>query len=145
MPHRSFPDFQRSSARRLRSSMSEAEKRLWYHLRGHRFLGFGFRRQALIGRYIVDFVCHDANVIIELDGGQHGTLSGVRNDQRRTDWLAMRGHKLLRFWNNDVLQNTNGVLELIAAELEKAPPSLLAAKRRADLPLKGGGEKFVEP
>jgi very-short-patch-repair endonuclease len=121
--------------------MSEAEKRLWYHLRAHRFLGASFRRQSLIGPYIVDFVCHDAALIVELDGGQHGTAYGMRRDQRRTDWLASRGYTVLRFWNSDILQNTDGVLELIAAEIQKAPPSLLAAKRRADLPLKGGGEE----
>jgi very-short-patch-repair endonuclease len=121
--------------------MSEAEKRLWYHLRAHRFGGVTFRRQTPIGRYIVDFVCHDAGLIIELDGGQHGTANTARRDMRRTAWLGTRGYKVLRFWNNDVLQNTEGVLELIAAELEKAPPSLLAASRRVDLPRKGGGEK----
>ena len=137
MSHRSFPNSQWGAARRLRSSMSEAEKRLWYHLRAHCVLGARFRRQALIGPYIVDFVCHDAELIIELDGGQHGTARGMRRDQKRTDWLATKGYTVLRFWNSDVLENTDGVLELIAAEIQK-PPSLLAAARRADLPLEGG-------
>ncbi|HWM30429.1 MAG TPA: DUF559 domain-containing protein [Methyloceanibacter sp.] len=83
----------------------------------------------------------DAGLIIELDGGQHGIANTARRDKRRTAWLGTRGYKVLRFWNTDVLQNTEGVLELIAAELEKAPPSLLAARRRADLPRKGGGEE----
>jgi very-short-patch-repair endonuclease len=83
-------------------------------------------------------------LIIELDGGQHGAAAATKHDGKRTAWLATRGYKVLRFWNKDVLQNTDGVLELIAAELEKAPPSLLAAKgRRADLPRKGGGEERV--
>ena len=142
MPHRNFPRLQRNSARRLRSSMSEAEKRLWYYLRAHRFCGASFRRQTLIGPYIVDFVCHDSMLIIELDGGQHGVAAATKHDDKRTAWLAMRGYKMLRFWNNDVLRTAENVLELIAAELEKAPPSLLAAKRRrADLPLKGGGDR----
>ena len=141
MPHSEVSPRQRGSARNLRSTMSEAERRLWYHLRAHRFGGAPFRRQAPIGQYIVDFVCHDSKLIIELDGGQHGTLGGAKRDERRTAWLGSRGYRVLRFWNNDVLRNTEGVLELIAAELDKAPPSLLAAKRRADLPRKGGGEE----
>ena len=141
MPHSEVLPRQLGAARSLRSSMSDAEKRLWYHLRAHRFCGASFRRQAPIGNYIVDFACHDAGLIIELDGGQHGTASAARRDTQRTAWLATRGYRVLRFWNNDVLRNTEGVLELIAVELEKAPPSLLAARRRADLPRKGGGEE----
>ena len=64
-------------------------------------------------------------------------------DERRTAWLASRGYRVLRFWNNDVLQNTAGVLELIATELQRVPPSLFAAKRRTDLPREGGGEEQV--
>jgi very-short-patch-repair endonuclease len=87
--------------------------------------------------------CHDAALIIELDGGQHGTARTTRYDAGRTAWLATRGYRVLRFWNNDVLQNTSGVLEVIAAELHKTPPSLIAATRRSDLPRKGGGEEQV--
>jgi very-short-patch-repair endonuclease len=101
--------------------MSEAEKRLWYHLRAHRFGGAAFRRQTLIGRCIVDFVCHDAKLVIELDGGQHGTTRGARQDKQRTAWLVSCGYKVLRFWNNDVLQHTDSVLELIATELQQNP------------------------
>jgi len=140
MPHRKVSPRQLGVARRLRSSMSEAERRLWYHLRAHRFCGASFRRQTPIGPYVV---CHEAGLVIELDGGQHGTASVKSRDEQRTAWLRGRGYRVLRFWNNDVLQNTRGVLEFIAAELEKAPPSLLAAKRRADLPRKGGGEERV--
>jgi len=143
MPHSKVSPRQLASARRLRGSMSEAEKRLWYHLRAHRFCGASFRRQTSIGPYVVDFVCHDARLIIELDGGQHGTASVKNRDEQRTTWPRGRGYRVLRFWNNDVLQNTVGVLELVAAELEKAPPSLLAARRRADFPRKGGGEERV--
>jgi very-short-patch-repair endonuclease len=141
MPHSEVLSRQLGSARRLRNSMSRGEGRLWYHLRAHRFSGASFRRQAPLGPYIVDFVCHSAKLIIELDGGQHGTANHARRDAQRTAWLASRGYKVLRFWNNDVLQNTQGVLELIAAELERASPSLLAVRRRADLPRKGGGEE----
>jgi very-short-patch-repair endonuclease len=144
MPHRNFPQFQRNSARRLRSSMSEAEKRLWYYLRAHRFCGASFRRQTLIGPCIVDFVCHDSMLVIELDGGQHASARHVIADARRSEWLRSRGYKILRFWNSDVFGNIDGVLQLIAAELEAAPPSLLAAKRRrADHPHKGGGDRHA--
>jgi very-short-patch-repair endonuclease len=102
--------------------MSEAEKRLWYHLRAHRFLGARFRRQALIGPYIVDFVCHDAGLIIELDGGQHGSSIGRRRDRERDTWLASQGYKVLRFWNSDVLRNIDGVLEVIAIDVQQNPP-----------------------
>jgi very-short-patch-repair endonuclease len=102
--------------------MSEAEKRLWYHLRAHRFMEASFRRQALIGPYVVDFVCHEAMMIIELDGGQHGSSAGMRRDKERDAWLASHGYKVLRFWNSDVLRNTNSVLEVIAAELQQNPP-----------------------
>ena len=95
-----------------------------------------------MARYIVDFVCHDFRLVIELDVGQHSRASHVHADRRRTAWLESRGYKVLRFWNNDVLSILEGVLELIALELGcLEPPSRLAAKRRSDLPRKGGGEE----
>src|SRR4030067_2021099 len=140
MPHNEVSPRQLGAARSLRSSMSDAEKRLWYHLRAHVFCGASFRRQAPIGNYIVDFACHDAGLIIELDGGQHGTASAARCDTQRTAWLATRGYRVLRFWNNDVLRNTEGVLELIAVELEKRTPPLRPAPRAgATTPPAGGG------
>lgn len=142
MPHFEVKRRELASARKLRAGMSEAEKRLWSRLRAHRFGGASFRRQAVMGRYVVDFVCHDARLVIELDGGQHATASRVHVDKRRTAWLESRGYKMLRFWNNDVLGNLNGVLELIALELGLIePPSRFAAERRTDLPRKGGGEE----
>ncbi len=142
MPHFQVPDRELGSARRLRSSMSEAEKRLWYRLRTHRFCGASFRRQTPIGSYIVDFVCHDAGLVIELDGGQHGAPRAAKRDERRTAWLGSRGYRALRFWNHDVLRNLDGVLQSIAAELARCePPSRFAVERRTDLPRKGGGEE----
>ncbi len=142
MPHYEVRHRELGHARKLRSSMSEAEKRLWYRLRAHRFCGASFRRQAVMGRYVVDFVCHDAKLVIELDGGQHSRASHFHADRRRTAWLESRGYKVLRFWNNDILSNLDGVLELIALALSPLdPPSRLAAKRRTDLPRKGGGEE----
>ena len=110
--------------------MTDAEQRLWYRLRAHRLSGASFRRQFPIGRYIVDFVCLDARVIVELDGGQHADSI---KDAARDGWLRSQGFKVLRFWNNDVLSNTNGVVQTIADAVSSvSPPSLT-------LPRKGGG------
>jgi very-short-patch-repair endonuclease len=137
MPHSEVLPRQLGLARRLRSSMSEAEKKLWYHLRAHRFCGASFRRQAPIGHYVVDFVCHDARLIIELDGGQHAMANAAKLDQRRTAWLTARDYRVLRFWNSDVFSNMEGVLETVAIELQLNPPP---GRSAADLPRKGGGE-----
>lgn len=106
------------NAKALRSNQTEAEQRLWYHLRAHRFMGLKFKRQKPIGRYIVDFVCLERRLIIELDGGQH-TGQSVQ-DQRRDAWLRSRGYTVLRFWNNDVMQQMEGVLEQIRLSLSPA-------------------------
>ena len=99
--------------------MTDAEHRLWYHLRGRRFGQRKFRRQVPLGDYIVDFLCEEARLVVELDGGQHASQHAY--DDARTAWLNKRGYSVLRFWNNDVLGNTEGVLEEIAATL--TPPS----------------------
>ena len=109
--------------------MTEAERRLWYFLRAHRFAGMKFKRQALIGRYIVDFVSFQRRLVIEVDGGQHAENE---DDLRRTRWLEDQGFRIMRFWNNEVLSNTGGVLDavMVAAAnpspgtpLRGAPPS----------------------
>jgi very-short-patch-repair endonuclease len=102
-------------ARHLRVNQTEAEKRLWYHLRNRQICGAKFRRQAPIGRYIVDFVCFEYMVIIELDGGQHA--SPTRYDERRTAWLKSQGFEIVRFWNNEVMENMDGVWQRIVEEL----------------------------
>ncbi|HAT9090523.1 TPA: DUF559 domain-containing protein [Legionella pneumophila subsp. pneumophila] len=104
----------RQRARNLRQNSTDAEKHLWYHLRANR-LGFKFRRQVLIGSYIVDFVCIEKRLIIELDGGQH--MDNQIYDTKRSDWLMTHGVKVLRFWNNDVFQQTPSVLEVITSAL----------------------------
>ncbi|XSG83074.1 MAG: endonuclease domain-containing protein [Methyloligella sp. ZOD6] len=144
MPHSKVSQFQLGNARRLRNSMSEAERRLWYRLRAHRLHGASFRRQAPIGRYVVDFVCHSAKLIIELDGGQHSKSALAVADKQRTEWLRSRGYKVLRFWNNEVLRQTDEVLTLIAVELSNLPPSRSNGKRSTDLPRKGGGDGAEE-
>jgi very-short-patch-repair endonuclease len=100
--------------------MTDAERRLWYLLRAHRFAGFKFKRQIPIGRYIVDFVCLAERLIIEVDGGQHADRD---SDVRRDQWLEDQGFRVLRFWNNEVLNNTDGVLDVIVEHLGRSSPS----------------------
>ena len=107
------------NAKALRSNQTEAEQRLWYHLRAHRFMGLKFKRQKPMGRYIVDFVCMEQRLIIELDGGQHA--GQVAYDQQRDAWLHSQGYTVLRFWNNDVMQQLEGVLEQIRLALSPGP------------------------
>ena len=98
--------------------MTDAEKRMWHRLRAHRFEGLSFRRQFSIGNYVVDFVCLESRLIIEIDGGQH---SESKRDAARDAWLRSQGFSVLRFWNNDVLSNTDGVLERIAQAIPVQP------------------------
>ena len=98
-------------AKQLRKRQTEAEECLWRQLRAHRFLGLKFRRQKPIGVYIVDFICHEHHLIIEVDGGQHQQMQ--KYDQQITNELIKAGYKVLRFWNNEVLQETQSVLEAI--------------------------------
>jgi very-short-patch-repair endonuclease len=107
-------------AKKLRSNMTDAEQRLWYRLRGHRFDNVKFKRQVPIGPYIVDFACLNRNLILEIDGGQH---ADNERDRRRDQWLQAQGFHVLRFWNNDVLKQTNSVLEMIAQALNDHQPS----------------------
>ena len=107
-------------ARLLRTGQTDAEWRLWYHLRAHRFLGLKFRRQKPLGPYIVDFLCHEPALVIELDGGQHGEQAGY--DQQRDAWLRAQGLAVLRFWNHEVLQDTPAVLERIRLEVQALSP-----------------------
>ena len=143
--HRPVPDQRRARAKSLRHDMTDAERRLWYWLRAHRFYGTSFRRQTPIGPFIVDFVSHAPRLVIELDGGQH---SENRRDVGRDAWLAANGYRVLRFWNSDVLKNRDGVLEIIADAIFCArPPSRRSRMKSAigDLPLRGGGEEIVPP
>src|SRR5262245_60615014 len=107
MPHRSISNRTRSNARSLRKDMTDAERLIWYRLRAHRFYDCSFRRQFPIGRYVVDFVCLEARLIVEIDGHQHAEN---RRDNERDAWLRSQGFVVLRFWNNDVLMNLSGVL-----------------------------------
>jgi very-short-patch-repair endonuclease len=111
------------SARSLRHRSTDAERKLWSRLRDRRLMGFKFKRQAPRGRYVVDFLCVDAGVVVEVDGSQHGTHRS-QADQRRTAELERSGLTVLRFWNNEVLTNLDGVLTLIAESLsQRSSPS----------------------
>jgi very-short-patch-repair endonuclease len=98
-------------ARALRTSSADVENLLWQQLRGKQFAGLKFRRQQPIDNYIVDFVCFEKRVVIEVDGGQHASKRD--KDAERDECLIRNGFKILRFWNNEVLQNMNGVSEVI--------------------------------
>jgi very-short-patch-repair endonuclease len=114
-------DIMINHVRELRQNSSEAEKRIWYFLRARRLGGYKFRRQHLIHPYIVDFVCLEKKLIIELDGGQH-TLQ-VHYDEVRTTFLQSQGYKVLRFWNNEAIKETRTVLDSIFAELKSSSAS----------------------
>jgi very-short-patch-repair endonuclease len=112
-------DLLRARARALRKNPTEAEKVLWGHLRYWQVDGYKFRRQQPLGKYIVDFVCLEKKLIIELDGGQHAEQTVY--DAERDAWLRDRGFSVLRFWNNDVLQNLGGVKDTILSKMESTP------------------------
>jgi very-short-patch-repair endonuclease len=103
--------------------MTDAERIVWYALRAHR-LGASFRRQTPIGPYVVDFVCHAAKLIIEVDGGQHFEPKQIAHDVRRRAYLAAQGFHVLRFSNLDVVRNKSGVLETIALALGRSASPL---------------------
>jgi len=109
----------KSLARMLRRNSTDAEQLLWYHLRAHRMAGYKFKRQVIIGPYIVDFVCFEARLVIEADGGQH--VEQAVDDKRRTALLESKGFRVIRFWNHDILQNIDSVLEDIHKQLMNTP------------------------
>ncbi|MDR3473843.1 MAG: endonuclease domain-containing protein [Devosia sp.] len=104
-------------AKTLRANPTEAEKRFWRLLFPFRTGGFHFRKQAQVGNYYVDFVCHHARLIIEVDGDQHGTANGISRDEVRDRYLNDRGYRVLRFGNRDVLTNPEGVFRAVAEAL----------------------------
>jgi very-short-patch-repair endonuclease len=114
------PDTRVPRARRLRRDMTIAEQKLWWHLRRVAPARSHFRRQATIGPYYLDFACHDLRLIIEIDGGQHGYNDQMIADTARTEFLNSRGYRVLRFWNNEVPGNIDGVLTAIQAALDEA-------------------------
>jgi very-short-patch-repair endonuclease len=115
-------------ARHLRQESTDAERLLWSRLRARRFFNLKFKRQQPLGAYIVDFVCFEAHLIIELDGGQHAQQ--LAYDRERDAWLAAQGFTVLRFWNNEAMNNLEGVLTKIAASLPPAPVTEEPANRK---------------
>jgi very-short-patch-repair endonuclease len=132
----------RGNARALRRDMTDAERTIWHNVRAHRFDGASFRRQTPVGPYVVDFMCHAAKLIVELDGGQHFEDVNIGRDSRRDAYLAAQGYRVLRFSNLDVMTNLSGVLETIAAALtnSRAPSLTLPRKRGRGLGGAGGEE-----
>ena len=113
-------------ARLLRKNSTEVERLLWCHLRDKQFHGLKFKRQQPIdNRYIVDFICLEKRLVIELDGGQHTTQEAKEKDAERDAYLAENGFRILRFWNNDVLSNLSGVLQAISDACSSPHPDPL--------------------
>ena len=107
---------QTSRAKALRKESTDAERLLWSRLRNRRLLGLKFRRQSPIGKYIVDFVCKERSLIIEIDGGQHQEQRA--SDATRTAWLGSCGFSVIRYWNNEVLEDIDSILESLRMTLE---------------------------
>jgi len=103
-------------SRDLRKNLTDAEQKLWQKLRNKQINDHKFRRQFVLGNYIVDFICLDKRLIIEVDGGQH--MDNVNYDLQRDEWLKNQNFKVLRFWNNQVLNEIDSVLEVIVKNLE---------------------------
>jgi len=115
--HRDVPERLRGNAKRLRRTMTDAEKRLWTAVRAHRFHGLHVRRQVPIAGYIVDFVCQERRLIVEIDGATHSTDAELARDRIRSRRLEAEGYRVVRFSNDDVYRNLPGVLERWRHEL----------------------------
>jgi very-short-patch-repair endonuclease len=124
---RGAPESKTARSRTLRRFSTKAELKLWNQLRARQLSGHKFIRQHPIGRYVADFVCRECRLVVEVDGGQH---SLNERDRIRDDWLRQRGYTVLRFWNNEVLANIEGVLDTIRFELAETPPHPAALGRR---------------
>ncbi|MFQ6030978.1 MAG: endonuclease domain-containing protein [Dehalococcoidia bacterium] len=107
-----------SRARELRAKLTDAERRLWDQLRGRQLGHYKFRRQQPVGPYIVDFVCFEKKLILELDGGQHNRSEQAAYDSVRTAWLESQGFKVLRFWNNQIFNELESVKSYLREALE---------------------------
>jgi adenine-specific DNA-methyltransferase len=107
-------------ARELRNNPTDAEQCLWHELNRRQIAGVKFRRQQPISPFIVDFVCFERRVVVEVDGGQH--TEQLHYDEQRMRWLEAQGYRLMRFWNNDVLANTRAVAQAVFDEVQRIRP-----------------------
>ena len=126
------------NARELRARMTDAERKLWFALRDRRFQSFKFRRQVPIGPYVADFLSYSARLVVEVDGGQHAES---KRDMRRDRWLAENDFMVVRFWNNEILSNLDGVLTVLTAKLENAPHPASRLGSTPPTPARGEGKK----
>ncbi len=120
------------NAHKLRKDMPSAEQRLWYFIRRKQLGGFRFRRQHTIAPYIADFVCIEAKLVVELDGEQHGLDGAPEHDERRNAFMESEGWAVVRFWNNEVYDNIDDVLETILEAAGNSVRSLEIEKPRKD-------------
>ena len=120
----------RVRARALRTNQTDAEALLWSRLRSRQLNNLKFRRQRPVGAYYADFACLEIGLDVELDGGQHAEESGNRYDQKRSDAMAALGFHTLRFWNHEVLTDTNAVLEKILQVAKTLTPALSRSRER---------------
>ena len=139
-----IPEQHVARARHLRRRQTDAERRLWHRLRTRRLGGHKFRRQHSIGKYIVDFYCEDARLVIELDGGGHNEPQQKAYDKRRTSTLEQLGLTVLRFWNHELLLNTEQVLEVILEALENVPSPCPSPRGERGL-LRGASALTISP
>ncbi|MEJ0013105.1 MAG: endonuclease domain-containing protein [Bauldia sp.] len=124
MPRRKIASSNRRFAKTMRREMTEAEALLWRYLRKPGIGELRFRRQTPIGPYIVDFFCPQRRLIVEVDGGQHGSPDAAARDADRDTWLGRQGYRLLRVWNNGVIGNIEGVCAAILAAANSPPPEI---------------------
>jgi very-short-patch-repair endonuclease len=136
MPHAVVSQRQRGRAKQLRQAMTRAETLLWRYVKANRIDGLGFRRQVPFRNYIADFVCMSAKIVVELDGESHDFEERQRADQIRDTFFAGEGFQVLRFTNEQVMSNLQGVVEAIR---QAAAPSASGSPPSLPLPHKGGG------
>jgi very-short-patch-repair endonuclease len=120
MTHRSIPPKHRASAKQMRHAMTEPELRFWNAVRAHRLMKLGFRRQVPIAGYIVDFACPSRRLVVEIDGAHHGDGARAGRDVARTACLEEAGWQVVRFWNDEVMRDIEGVCRHVLAVINEA-------------------------